>query len=259
MNIKRLAVTTMAVIASLAITGFLQAKMTFQRLPLRTAPEVLEPAPGKFYGGQDFYGTNIALGWSNAAGVAHYWVQRGIFSPKIRDYVWTDFCLSSNASFFVDKKPLPDDLGLSFYRLFAEYPNGSTSKTDVWYSSWLEYDSSFDFPPIFPPTPQNVQASVDLTSNVVVTWEPAQGAATNYVVIRAVYNPENTNDYDITLIGSMEAGINSVKAVGVIKKTNDLGDAYEVAAIFPGNVMSSFTACFLDTNMAVQNFLPLKP
>ena len=249
----------MAVMASLAIAGFLQAKMTFQRLPLRTAPQVLERAPGEFYGGQDFYGTNIALGWSNAPGVAHYWVQRGIFSTKIRDYVWTDFRLSSNASFFVDKKPLPNDLGLNFYRLFAEYPNGNTSETDVWYSSWLECDSSFDMPPIFPPTPQNVQASVDSVSNVVVTWEPAQGPATNYIVIRAVYNPENMNDYDITLIGSVEAGVNSVKAVGVIKKTNDLGDAYEVAAIFPGNVISSFTVCFLDTNMAAQNFLSPNP
>ncbi len=250
MKIKRLAVTTMAGMASLAIAGFLQAKMTFQRLPLRTAPQVLEPAPTEFYGGQDFYGTHIALGWSNAPGVAHYWVQRGIFSTKIRDYVWTDFCLSSNASFFVDKKPLPDDLGLNVYRLFAEYPNGNTSETDVWYVSWQDEDSSSDDGPLLgPPKPQNIQASVDSVTNVVVTWDSAQGPATNYIIIRGVYNTANTNGYDFNLIGTVDAVTTSFKATGVIKSTNDLHDIYEIGAIYPGNALSAFAACCVGTNL----------
>jgi hypothetical protein len=249
MKIRKLAGIAMVVMASLAIAGFLQAKMTFQPLPLRTAPEVLEPAPSGFYGGMGFYDTNIALGWSNSPGVVRYWVQRGITSTNPGDYIWTQFCLSSNASFFVDSNILNEE-GLNVYRLFAEYPTGKMSDTDVWYASWEDDDPSFDEPPNWPPKPQSIQASVDSVSNVVITWSPAEGPATNYIVIRGAYNPANTNGYDFTIIGAVDAGTTRFKTVGVIKSTNDLGDIYEVGAIYPGNTLSAFAACYVDTNVA---------
>lgn len=241
--------TAIAVIASLAIAGFLQAKMTFQRLPLRTAPEVLEPAPGGFYGGEDFYGTNIVLGWSNAPGVARYWVQRGVTTTNTGGYIWTSFCLSSNASFFVDNEVVNDDLGLNVYRLFAEYPQGILSDTDVWYVSWQDENSSSDGPSLGPPKPQNIQVSVDSVSNVVVTWDSAQGPATNYIIIRGVYDSATTNGYDFNLIGTVDAVTTSFKAIGVIKSTNDLHDIYEIGAIYPGDCLSAFAACCIGTNL----------
>jgi hypothetical protein len=249
MKIKRLAITTMAVMATLVIAGFLQAKMTFQRLPLRTAPEVLEPAPGGFYGGMDFYGTNIVLGWSNVPGVARYWVQRGITSTNTGHYIWTSFCLSSNASFFVDNEVVNDDLGLNVYRLFAEYPKGSMSDIDVWYVCWKDENSSSDGPLLGPPKPQNIQASVDSVSNVVVTWDSAQGPATNYIIIRGVYDSATTNGYDFNLIGTVDAVTTSFKATGVIKSTNNLHDIFEVGAIYPGDCLSAFAACCIGTNL----------
>ena len=254
MKIKSLAVTTLAVMAFLAIAGFLRAKMTYQRLPLRTASEALEPKPGGFYGGQDFYGTNIALGWSNSPGVAHYWVQRGIVSTNPGDYTWTSFCLNSNASFFVDSNVLNDTLlRQNFYRLYAEYPKGNLSSTDVWCLSWQENDPNFDLPPVFPPKPQDVQACVDSNSNVVITWTPAKGAAINYFILRGAYDPANTNEgYDFSLLGSVDASVTTFKAIGMIKRTNDLMDIVEVGAIYPGNSMSSLAACYVDRDVAVQ-------
>lgn len=240
----------MAVMASLVIAGFLQAKMTFQRLPLRTASEVLEPAPGGFYGGRDFYGTNIALGWSNAPGVEHYWVERGVTSTNSCHYIWTSSCLSSNASFFVDNEVVNDDLGLNVYRLFAEYPKGIMSDTDVWYVCWKDENSSSDDGPLLgPPKPQNIQASVDSVSNIVVTWDSAQGAATNYIIIRGVYDSANTNSYEFNLIGTVDSVTTSFKATGVIKSTNNLHDIFEVGAIYPGDCLSAFAACCIGTNL----------
>lgn len=211
------------------------------------------PAPNGFYGGLDFPGTNVVLAWEQAAGpVTGYVIEHNAFNTNTSRYDCTRFCLSSNASFFVVTNGASCGLAANdFFTLAAKYADGTRSAADTWYASWHD-DRPLDGPPFGPPLVRDVTAGVDASgTNVEIAWMPAPGPATNYIIVRAAYDPTNTDGYDYTLVGTVGSNALRFEGVGMVQSTNDLRDIYEVAALYPGDAMSAFVAAPVDPNLDV--------
>jgi len=207
--------------------------------------------PGGFYGSLDFPGTNVVLAWEPVPGpVTHYVIEQTAFNTNSGHYDCTRFCLSSNASFFVVTNGASCSLPVqNRFTLAAMLPGGTLSAKDTWYASWWE-ERGREGPPFGPPLVHDVTAGVDASgTNVEIMWMPAPGPAINYIIVRAAYDPTNTDGLDISLVGTVGTNTLRFEAVGVVQSTNDLRDIYEVAALYPGDALSAFTAAPVDPNL----------
>jgi hypothetical protein len=200
--------------------------------------------PGGLFGALDFTGTNVFLEWSPAPGpVSNYLIQRGVLSVISGSYVYSQAGLAnSNATWFEDAGAINNSNAYkNVYSLTAVYPGGTCSATDTWsVSSYVvSYVNSGQYhPPYGPAVPGNVYAYLDATgTNVLLSWTPAQGQATGYVIERGLFNAES-NQYIYSPIG--QAGSNAIafEAMGAITNVDDWGDDYEVAAVYPGGIWS---------------------
>jgi hypothetical protein len=193
-------------------------------------------APTNFFG--YVVGSNAFIMWSPATGpVLNYAIQRGILNTNTGNYVYTQFLVSSNATLFEDIGAITNaNAQNNIYNLEAVYPGGSFSGTNTWQVNW--YASYFSYgPPYGPPMPGNMYAYLDSTgTNVLISWTPAQGPATSYIVERAT-NTGNFS-YVYTPIAQVGSNVTSYKAVGALTNVNNWTEPYAVVAAYPGGGLS---------------------
>jgi hypothetical protein len=197
--------------------------------------------PPGFYGYLDPTGTNAFIAWSPAPGpVANYLIQRGVLNTNTGNYSYSQIgTVSSTATLFKDVGAITNaNAQNNLYNLEAVYPGGSLSATDTWQVSWyVDYASSG--PPYGPPMPGNVYAYADSTgTNVLLSWIPAQGAATNDIILRGIFNSTN-NTYNYTPIARLNTNTTSLEIFGALTNDNNWTDIYEIEAVYPGGGLSS--------------------
>ena len=193
-------------------------------------------APSNFFG--YVVGSNTFIMWSPATGpVLNYAIQRGILNTNTGNYVYTQFLVSSNATLFEDVGAITNDNAQNnIYNMEAVYPGGSFSGTNTWQVSWYANYSSSG-PPYGPPMPGNMYAYLDSTgTNVLISWTPAQGPATSYIIERAT-NTGNFS-YVYTPIAQVGTNVTSYKSVGALTNVNNWTEPYAVAAVYPGGGLS---------------------
>lgn len=184
---------------------------------------------GGFFGCLDATGTNVILEWSNAPGpVAGYELERGTYNSGTGNYDYTSLGeVSSNAIYFEDVGANTNNAAQSdAYSIVAIYPGGNVTPTNTWY--WG--DGS--------PTPGNLYAYADVTgTNVLLSWTPAQGPATNYLVEHGIYDPTNGN-YIFAPVATLNTTATNYEVVGALINASNWGDEYGVAAVFPDGGLS---------------------
>ena len=194
-----------------------------------------------FVGCLDATGTNAILYWNQASGpVTGYIIQRGVYNTTNYTYAYTPIAtVSSNATSYEDSGAISNNNALeNSYQLMAEYPGNSLSPTDTWYLGWYTSAGSSG-PPYGPPVPGNVYAGLDATgTNVLLSWTPAPGAATNYLVEHGIYNPTNYS-YDFSVITNVGTNIASFSLQGAVTNEGNWSDEYGVAAVYPGGGLSA--------------------
>ena len=207
-------------------------------------------APGGFFGCLDATGTNVLIEWSPSPGpVSYYVIQRGILNTNTGIYAFSQAGLvSSNATFFKDAGALANVNGLNnIYNLQAAYVGGGLTGTDIWYASWYADYGGYG-PPYGPPLPGEVYAyAPPAGTNVLISWTPAQGQATNYIIELGIYDT-NSGDYDFSQIATVNTNTTLFTNVGAINIANDWNSIYEVAAVYPGGGLSQPASSSIYTN-----------
>jgi hypothetical protein len=199
--------------------------------------------PAGFFGCLDASGTNAFIEWSNAPGpVINYVIQRGIQNTNTGNYAYSQVGLvSSNATFFEDVGAITNaNAQNNIYNLWAVYPGGSLSATNTWEVWWYTQEGNYG-PPNGPPMPGNIYAYADATgTNVLISWTPAQGDATNYIIEQGIYDPTNYS-YNYYPIAHVSTNTTNYEVVGAITNEDDWSDIYGVVAVYPGGGLSLLT------------------
>lgn len=196
--------------------------------------------PPRFFGYLDATGTNVFIAWSSAPGpVVSYSIQRGVSIWLSGFYSFSQVgTVSSNANFIEDVGAINNSNALNnIYQLETVFPNGSLSGTDTWYVSWyIQYGANGL--PFGPPVPTNFYACADTNAaNVLLSWTPASGVATNYLIERGIFNT-TSNAYVYHQVASVSPATNIFKVTGPFTNANNWSDNYAIIAVYPGNVSS---------------------
>jgi Concanavalin A-like lectin/glucanases superfamily len=186
------------------------------------------PVPN-FFGCLDATGTNVILEWSNAPGpVTGYVIQRGTYNDSTYTYDYVPIGEAvSNATYFEDVGANTNNAAQNdAYTVVALYPGGASTPTNTWY--WTDRS----------PVVGNVYGYADATgTNVLLSWTPAEGMATNYLIERGVYNTTNY-DYDFYPIGQVGSNATNYEVTGILTNAGNWGDEYGVVAAYPGGGLS---------------------
>jgi hypothetical protein len=217
-------------------------------------------APSGFAGCFDATGTNVFLEWTPAPGpVTNYLVQRGILNTN-GSYTYTPIgTASSNADFFEDAGAISNsNAGNNIYKLVAAYAGGNLTATDSWNVTWYVGDGQFGLP-YGPPVPDNVYAYADATgTNVLLSWTPAVGTATNYLVKRGIYN-SSTYAYTFYTVASLNIASNAFEVFGGITNVSNWSDEYEVIAGYPGGGLSQPATTYINAGAATNGLSAPNP
>jgi hypothetical protein len=152
--------------------------------------------------------------------------------------------VSSNATWFEDVGAITNaNAQNDTYSVEAVYPGGSLSGTNTWQVSWYANYSSYG-PPYGPPLPGNVYAYADVTgTNVLLSWTPPGGSATNYIILHGV----STNySYIYQQVAQVSTNTLSTEIFGVLTNLNDWSDGYAVEAVYPGGALSYAASSYID-------------
>ena len=96
-----------------------------------------------------------------------------------------------------------------------------------------------------PPAPIGLYAYVDSTgTNALISWSPAQGAVTNYIIYRGIYD-FGTGNYDYSQVAVVSASTTSFEDVGGYNPSSGNYYAYGVAAGYPGGGSSQSAFSYL--------------
>jgi hypothetical protein len=194
------------------------------------------PAPGVLNAYVDATGTNIILVWTPAEGsVSGYVIQKsedygqsGTFGPLGQVIASTNLFEDTNGV-AVGSGGIPSIM----YEVQATYPGGGLSSA---VTALVTTN---------PPAPSNVTAAVDATgTNVLLTWAPAVGNVTNYIVMVGVFNSGN-GTYTYSQIGVVNGSTTSFRYVGGIAGVGSYKNIYEVEAVYPGDNVSAFDSSAL--------------
>lgn len=181
----------------------------------------------------DFTGTNVELAWTPAKGATGYLIQKS-------DYYGADGSFYQIAEVGSNTISLQDTNGVAsgyagadsiIYQVQAMFPHGGLSAAVTTNISNL------------PPAPGGFTATV-MGTNVQLTWTPALGAVSNYVILRGVYDPTNST-YSYTPISTVSGSTTTYEDVGAISSGNSYYNAYEIEATYTGNNDSSFDSSYL--------------
>ncbi len=209
-----------------------------------------------FVGCLDASGTNVFLYWNDLSGpVSGYVIQRGVYNSTNSSYAYSQIATaSSNAISFKDSGVFTNFNSQYFsYQITAEYPAGSLSATNTWNTDWftpLDSGSGTVGPPNGPPVPGNPYACLDATgTNVIVSWTPSVGAATNYVIERLAWDSTNYT-YTPIQIGQASTNNTSFSIAGEGTNADVWNNEYGVAAEYPGGGLSTIMAAYLSVGFA---------
>jgi hypothetical protein len=224
--------------------------------------------PPAFFGCLDASGTNAFLEWSNAPGpVVNYIIQRGIQDTN-NNYSYSQIgVVSSNATFFEDVGAITNaNAQNNIYNLWAVYAGGGNfSGTNSWTVWWYANAGSYG-PPYGPPTPGNFWANADATgTNVLLSWTPAAGDATNYAILLGIYNPTNYA-YNYTLITNVNPATTNLEFFGALTNDSNWTVAYEIEAVYPGGgiatpitTLPDYFTTFTSINVGANSNAPAAP
>ncbi|MFZ1074175.1 MAG: alpha/beta fold hydrolase, partial [Verrucomicrobiia bacterium] len=96
-----------------------------------------------------------------------------------------------------------------------------------------------------PPAPSGLSATVDSTgTNVLLSWSPAVGAVTNYIILRGTYN-SSTGNYSYSQIGEVNKNTTSFEDFGAISGNNGYNNVYEVEALYAGGQLSPVDSSYV--------------
>jgi hypothetical protein len=191
------------------------------------------PAPGALYAYLNATGTNVQLSWSAATGaITGYLIQRGDFGNF--DYYQIAETTSNTIS-YVDTNEFnnaPAGIGVVSYEVQAMYPNGGLSPG---VTAMVSYT---------PPPPSNLTAFTSSTgTNVTLTWSPALGTVTNYIILRGAYNPTN-GSYSYSQIAEVSGSTTSFQDIGAANDANNDNYIYELEAASAGGLSQPDSASF---------------
>ena len=197
--------------------------------------------PPGFFGYVDGTGTNVFIAWSPPPGpVVNYSIQRGISNSLTGFYTFSQVgTVSSNVNFIEDVGAINNSNAWNnLYQLEAVYPGNSLSATDAWQVSWFGQYGNLGMP-YGPPAPTNFYASADTNAlNVLLSWTPASGVATNYLIERGIFNTAS-NAYVYHQIAAVSPATSAFKVTGPFTNADNWSDNYAVVAIYPGNVAAA--------------------
>ncbi len=99
---------------------------------------------------------------------------------------------------------------------------------------------------VAPPAPGNFLALISTNgTNVLLSWNAAQGAVTGYRISRGVYNP-SANNYTFSTIGTVSANTRTLVDVGAVHNYQELvNNLYDLTADYPGNHTSETAETFI--------------
>jgi hypothetical protein len=190
--------------------------------------------------------TNVDLTTTN-------WGSTGLFIVGSEATNWTPLPLMAvsltNNCFFrlrswidSDNVGIPDWWQVQYFGSVGINPYALSSSGDG-FTIWQKYQNGLD-PNAFetPPAPNNFAAVLSTNgTDVLLSWDTAQGSVTNYSLMRASYNP-TTYDYDYTTISTLGAGVDSFVDAGAVQTSDDLNNNfYEVTANYADNNTSDMT------------------
>jgi len=185
------------------------------------------PAPGGFVAYFDASGTNVLLSWMAPTGaITGYVIQRSDIADNF------EYFAGSNAVTFMDTNA-PNtgsfDPNYTQYTIQASYPQGGLSAVATATVGSL-------------PAPSGLNAVVDGTgTNVMLSWNPAQGAASSYLVQRGVLNP-STGAYTYTTIGTVGPNTTTFTDYGGITGANSYNNRYTLEAVYAGGQASALVS-----------------
>ncbi len=184
-----------------------------------------------FVGSLDASGTNVVLEWNASVGPVTYSIQRGIQGTN-GNYTFAQIgTVSSNATFFADKGVTTNaNWQNNIYNIEASYPNAGVEATNSWMVWWYVDDGIYGLP-FGPSQPNNFYAYSD-TTNVFLSWTPAIGSATNYIIERGIDNT-NTSSYTFTAIANVSVTATNYEVANVMTNGN-WSDEYSIIAVYPG-------------------------
>jgi hypothetical protein len=98
---------------------------------------------------------------------------------------------------------------------------------------------------VTPPAPNNFIAVLSTNgTDVLLSWNSAQGAVTNYAIYRGVWDG-NTYDYDYSQIGTVNANSTAFTDVGGLAAGGGVDPVYELAAVYSGGNSSQTASSYL--------------
>jgi hypothetical protein len=203
------------------------------------------PAPGELYACLDATGTNVVLNWTPMSGdITGYIVQRS--GDYGSDFSQIGQVAASTTTFADIDGANAGEAGTAslVYEVQATYSNGGLSAAVTATVSNT------------PPAPSGLSATVDATgTNVVLTWTPALGSVTEYIIEQGILNPA-TGTYSYSQIGVVGAGTTTFTATGALAKNSGSQLVYQAFAKFAGGSLSApdfsaLTDLFTQANLNV--------
>jgi len=147
-----------------------------------------------------------------------------------------------------DNIGIPDWWQLLYFGYVGINPYAASPSGDG-FTIWHKYQNGLN-PNSFetPPAPNNFVAVVSTNgTDILLSWNTAQGTVANYSVVRGVYNPD-TGDYSYSTIATPNSGTTSFLDAGAVQSDNDLNDYYELAAVYSGGKSSQTTFSYVYTS-----------
>src|SRR5664280_2081116 len=171
------------------------------------------------------------------------WLSEGfILGSEITNWTPLSVAKGSRTNLFIrlrswidsDNVGIPDWWQLQYFGYVGINPYAASPAGDG-YTIWQKYQSGLN-PTNFetPPAPNNFVAVLSTNgTNVLLSWNSAQGTVTHYSIVRGVYN-SGTGNYDYSTIATVSPSTTSFVNVGAIQNANDQYDLYELSAEYPG-------------------------
>ncbi len=187
------------------------------------------PTPTNFYAYADTTATNVLLSWTPPSSVVtNYLIERGIFNSTSNAWVYHQIASVSPATnSFTVSNPFTNSANWSDnYAIVAIYPGGVQAS---WAVSPVNVGNTNGVS-----GPGNFFGYADGTeTNLVLTWTPAAGSPTNYVIFAGTTNVYGTCAY--VKLASVTGG---ATAFLVTNGYNNLYQAYAIFATYTNGSMS---------------------
>ena len=183
------------------------------------------------------------------------WVSAGfVYGSELTNWtslVMTNVSLTNNAFFrirsWIDSANvgIPDWWQLQYFGYVGIDPYAASPAGDG-FDIFSKYQNGLA-PTTFvtPPAPNDFVAVLSTNgADVLLSWNPAQGTVTGYVIERGVFD-WRTYHYDYSQIGTVNSNTTTFTDVGGLAAGGGSDPVYELAAVYPGNNSSQTASSYL--------------